>query len=171
MFRPIMLRSVTLACITGALLVCLGVTWYPADTLRAVIAAPSVSRSRVAPHAASPKSLAARIIARPIFDARRRPAVLQASRTSQPAALPRLAGTLITHASKLAIFAGMPRSAVVQEGETFAGMTLENIAAGRITLWARGQRFVLTVTPAAQAGQSAPILQVAERAPEGQHEE
>ena len=155
-----------------AMLCCLAVIWHPVGATRAPM--PTVLALRIPPafHITRAESLAARITARPLFDAHRRQTVTQAARAPSPAALPRLAGTLMTQSARLAIFAGSPHSAVLREGDTVAGMTLEHVAAGHIILRDRGRRFTLLVTPSAQGGSPALILPaIAERMPDGMHEE
>lgn len=75
------------------------------------------------------------ILARPLLSPDRRPAapVAPAGRPDG-AALPRLAGTLVTSSGRVAIFAGGPAPLVLQEGGQVGGFTVMRIEAGRVTL-------------------------------------
>jgi hypothetical protein len=76
----------------------------------------------------------ATILARPLFNANRRPVLLSADATI--ATIPRLAGIVVSESERLAFFAGGPgaKAIVAAEGEHVGGYILRAIAPDRVTL-------------------------------------
>ena len=98
-----------------------------------------------APRASGSDRWTATSLQRPLFEPGRRPPIIAAADRIDdgPAALPRLAGTLVTAAGRSAIFAGAGRATVVGEGARLGPWTVQSIAAGRVTLTGPEGRRVL----------------------------
>ena len=97
--------------------------------------------------------------ARPLFNVRRRPAVVAVSTApAAGAALPRMTGTLVTPSMRRAFFAGADgRAVVVAEGGQLGGFTVTAIQAGRITVSGPGGERTIIASfdpnpPGTQAG-------------------
>ena len=102
-------------------------------------AAPTAARPPGEPDPAARSSdWAATVLARPLFDPDRRPPAPGAATRPADAALPRLAGTMVTAAGRRAIFAGGGAPLVVQEGARVGAFTVVLIAPGEVTLMGPG---------------------------------
>jgi len=107
-------------------------------------------------HDAQPHDVAMRvIIARPLFDPNRHGA--QPAANSDPKALPRLSGTLITPSRRLAIFspADADKPIAVPEGGAIGAYVVEHVEAGHVEISGPdGRRSIQTAFSSTSTAQS-----------------
>ena len=160
--------AVMLACAAAAMIILLGLElWHRTGETGparepALVAYPEPAQpsAMAAIGSADAKTLAKRLLARPLFSPDRHPPSEPVPVLPSPASpLPRLAGVIVTPAGRRAIFAAPDgKPAALQEGDRLNGFTIQSIHPGQVSLRRTNDvRLVIPTYDRAAPAQPAPI--------------